>query len=85
MRTVVFYRSMSEHGRAVEDFMREYTRRTNRELETMDPDTREGDMMGKTYDVVEYPTILALREDGTELARWRGPLPTIDEVSSYND
>lgn len=76
---------MSEHGRSVEEFMREFTRRTNRELETVNPDTRQGSAMAATYDVVEYPTILALSNDGRILSTWRGDLPTISEVSYYND
>lgn len=83
MRVIVFYKPMSETARSVEEFMREYTRRTSRELETIDPESREGSLMAVTYDVVEYPTILALADDGRELSRWRGTLPTISEVSYY--
>lgn len=85
MRTLVFYKSASEHGRAVEDFLREFERRTNRTLETVDPESRDGSALAVTYDIVEYPTIIALDNDGGELARWRGDLPTISEVSYYND
>jgi methyl coenzyme M reductase alpha subunit len=85
MRILVFYKSVSEHGRSVEEFMHEFTRRTGRDLESVDPDSREGGIQAETYDVVEYPTIIALRSDGSELARWRGTLPTISEVSYYNE
>lgn len=54
------------------------------EIESMDPDTREGVGFCKVYDVVEYPTILALDDNGAVLASWRGQmLPTFDEVSYW--
>ena len=85
MRVLVFFKPVSETARSVEEFMHEYNRRTGRELETVDPQSREGSIRAETYDVVEYPTILALADDGRELTRWRGSLPTISEVSYYNE
>lgn len=85
MNVLVFYKPISETARSVEEFMHEYTHRTGRELETVDPETRAGTTKAETYDVVEYPTILALADDGRELTRWRGTLPTISEVSYYNE
>jgi len=36
------------------------------------------------YDIVEYPTIIALSDSGQLQNLWRGlPLPTISEVSFY--
>jgi hypothetical protein len=84
MRTVVIYRSDSEHGRAVESFLQDFTRQTGRTLETIDPDTREGDSLCRTYDIVEYPSIIALSDSGQMQNYWKGlPLPTISEVSYY--
>ena len=38
----------------------------------------------ETYDIVEYPTIVALSDSGQLQNQWRGlPLPTISEVSYY--
>ena len=85
MRVIVFYKPISEAARGVEEFLHEYTRRTGRELETVDPEARGGDQLAATYDIVEYPTVLALTNDGSELARWRAILPTISEVSYYGD
>jgi len=85
MRVLVFYKPVSETARSVDEFMHEFTRRTGRTLETVDPESREGSILAVTYDVVEYPTIVALRDDGSELTRWRGTLPTISEVSYYGE
>ena len=84
MRTVVIYKSDSEYGRAVESFLQDFTRQTGRTLETIDPDTREGDSLCRTYDIVEYPSIIALSDSGQMQNYWKGlPLPTISEVSYY--
>jgi hypothetical protein len=84
MRLVVVYRSVGEHRRPVEDFLHEFERRTGKTIETLDPDSREGISFTRTYDIVEYPTVIALSEDGQQQSMWRGiPLPTISEVSYY--
>lgn len=84
MRIVALYRGMSEHRRPVEEFMHEFERRTGKVIETLDPDSREGISFAQTYDIVEYPTMLALSGEGQVQALWRGlPLPTISEVSYY--
>lgn len=66
------------------EFMREFERRTGRQLESLDPDSREGSGFITTYDIVEYPTVVALDDQGQMQQLWRGlPLPTISEVSYY--
>jgi hypothetical protein len=84
MRVVAVYKSDSEHGRVVEEYLRDFLRRTGRELETLEPETREGADFCRSYDIVEYPTLVALSDDGQVQNVWRGqPLPTISEVSYY--
>lgn len=84
MRTVVIFRENSEHAREVLDYLRDFQRQTGHSLETLDPDSPEGTDFCRTYDIVEYPSILALNDDGQLQNLWRGqPLPTISEVSYY--
>lgn len=84
MRLVVIYRTETDYARSVVEQLREFTRRTGRIVEEIDPDSDEGQNLCRTYDIVEYPTIIALTDNGTMLAMWRGlPLPTIDEMNSY--
>ncbi|MCB9819835.1 hypothetical protein H6796_00795 [Candidatus Nomurabacteria bacterium] len=84
MRVVVIYKEDSEHGTTVDMFLNDFQRQTGRDLETMDPETQEGISLCRTYDVVEYPTIIALSDDSQLQSMWRGlPLPTISEVSYY--
>lgn len=84
MKIIVVYREFSDHGREVEDFMRDFERRTGREVEVRSPDNRDNEFFLRGYDIVEYPTILAISDDGILQNMWKGrPLPTIDEVSFY--
>ena len=84
MKAVIVYRAESDHARAVEDYLRDFTRQTGRELETIDPDTKEGIDFCHVYDVMEYPTVVAFSDDGQLQNSWPGlPLPTISELSYY--
>ena len=84
MRVKVVYRYESDHAREVIDYLRDFERQTGHIIEEVDPDTPDGAHTCRTYDIVEYPTMFALSEDGQLQNMWRGrPLPTISEVSYY--
>jgi len=84
MKVVVVYKDESDHAREVYDYLRDFTRQTGHNLETVDPDTPSGQEFCRVYDIVEYPTLLAISDDGRLQNMWRGtPLPTISEVSYY--
>lgn len=84
MRVLVIYRNDSEQARPVIDFIRDLKHQTGYDLEELDPDSKQGSDLCRTYDVVEYPTILAVDNDGVMQSIWRGlPLPTISEVGYY--
>lgn len=84
MRVVVVYKERTDYARRVEEFMTDFKRVTSRELEVVNPDTPAGSGFCRTYDIVEYPTIIALSDSGQMQNLWRGlPLPTINEVSYY--
>jgi hypothetical protein len=84
MRVVVVYKIESDHAREVLDYLRDFERQTGHVIDEMDPETREGAAFCRVYDIVEYPTVLALDDNGQMLNQWRGrPLPTISEVSFY--
>ena len=85
MRIVMVYREASEHRMAVESFIRDFEIQTGGKIEVINPDTREGNAFCNVYDVVEFPTMLALTVDGSPVAVWRGTsFPTISEASDYN-
>lgn len=80
----MIYKENSDHGRTVRDFVHEFESRTNITLEEIDPETRDGEDFCRTYDIVEYPTILVITDDGILQNMWRGlPTPLIDEVRGY--
>lgn len=84
MRVVVVYKEESDYAREVSDYLRDFTRQTGHTLETLDPDTRDGADFCRAYDIVEYPSIVALSDNSVMQNMWRGrPLPTISEVSYY--
>lgn len=85
MKTVVLYRPNSEHGRLVEEFVHEYrARQISAPLEMLNIDERDGAAMARLYDVVRYPAIMVLRDDGSQVAAWQGDsLPLLDEVAGY--
>lgn len=84
MRVVVVYKQQTDYTRQVDEFLESFKRQTGRELETLDPETRDGSGFCGTYDIVEYPSLIALSDDGQVQNLWKGlPLPTISEVSYY--
>jgi hypothetical protein len=84
MRAIMIYRDNTEYSRVVQEFLRDMTRQTNKSLEEIDPDSSDGTQFCETYDIMEYPTIVVLDDNGSILNSWRGlPLPLISEVSYY--
>lgn len=85
MRVVVVYKNESDHARDVMDFLRDFKRQTGRDLETLEPDSRDGETFCRAYDIVQYPTVIAISDDSVMQNTWTGlPLPTISEVSYYS-
>jgi hypothetical protein len=84
VKAIVIYKDESDHAREVTDYLRDFKRQTGHDLETMNPDTPDGADFCRAYDIVEYPSIVAISDDGVMQNLWRGrPLPTISEVSYY--
>lgn len=86
MKLVVIYRPNSEHASAVEAFVRDFQRmyESGKKLELLSVNTRDGAAMASLYDIMAYPTILALADDGSVLNMWSGDtLPLMDEVAGY--
>ena len=85
MKVVVLYRPNSEHSRLTEEFIHEYkTRHMHASVEVLSVDTREGDAVATLYDVMSYPAILILQDNGSVQKFWQGPsLPRTEDVASY--
>jgi len=62
--------------------LEDFHRRTGNQIEVIDPD--EDPSFVEAYDVVEYPTVMALGPSGETVYTWKGqPLPLFDEISYY--
>lgn len=86
MKVYILYHPQSDHARRIEEFAHEYERLKNKTVDLLSLETREGAAMASLYDVVSYPAILAVRNDGQLMKHWQGDtLPMMDEVSAYND
>jgi hypothetical protein len=85
MKALVLYRPNSEYSRITEQFIRDYKSRypTGR-VEVVNIDTRDGIATASLYDVMSYPAILVIQDNGALQKDWQGPvLPMFDEIASY--
>lgn len=84
---MVLYRPNSEHARLVENFVDELERRKHgTKVELVNIDTRDGNATASLYDVLQYPAVLAVQNDGQLLKDWQGStMPLLNEVSYYTE
>ena len=82
MRVICIYKEKQDYSRSVNEWLENFHRQTGREIETMDPEKNVS--FCEAYDVVEYPTIIAIGDRGDVRASWKGrELPLINEVLYY--
>lgn len=82
MRVICIFRDNEDYTRSVTEWLENFRRETGYELETMNPDKNPG--FCEAYDIVEYPTIIAIDDSGGVRNSWRGrTLPLINEVLYY--
>lgn len=82
MRIVLVYREHSEDRRWVEEFLHDYQARTGRDIEVMDPDSPAAISFCSAYDIMRYPALIAIGNDGTVYEQWNADnWPQIDTVS----
>lgn len=85
MKVVIFNKPASEYDSAVKEYLREFTHRTGKNLEVIDADSVEGIAKAELYDILQFPALAALRDDGnlqqawTEFEKW----PTMNELTYY--
>ncbi|HSE29902.1 MAG TPA: hypothetical protein VLA77_04935 [Candidatus Saccharimonadales bacterium] len=84
MKTLVLYRPNSEHATAVESFLRDFKSQTGHDLPILDVDSREGADLCRLYEIMEYPAIIVMDDQGRLQNSWRGGhFPLISELSYY--
>ena len=85
MKIIILYRPNSEHARTTEEFVASLKQKTTPvRIEAVNIDTREGWAVASLYDILQYPAVMVVREDGQLQKYWEGnDLPRIDEVQGY--
>lgn len=85
MKIIILYHPNSDHGRTIDEYVHEFVARNPEvSLEATSVDTREGANIATLYGVMQYPSMLALRDDGSVAKSWEGlPLPLMNEVAYF--
>ena len=84
MRVVSVFKQYSDYAREVEEWITEFEHRSGYTIEQLDPEMPEGEEFCVARDIVQYPTIAVVGDDGKTYEMWHGtPLPIIDEVMGY--
>jgi thiol-disulfide isomerase/thioredoxin len=86
MRIIVLYRVNSEHARHVEEYITDFQRfHSGQSIEALNVDSIEGSEKAELYGVMEYPTVLALKDDGQMQQMWSGvdKLPLMNDLAYY--
>lgn len=84
MKTYIVYKEHSDHSRAVTEYVHDFTKQTGLNINLLDPESLEGESFCRAYGIMDYPSVVAVADDGQMQKMWVGlPLPTIMEVSYY--
>jgi len=81
MRIVAVWRDNTDYAREMTEWIQEFERETHRKVESLDPDTVDGEIFVRAREIVQYPSIVVVDGRGAVLRMWAGrPLPAFDEV-----
>lgn len=87
MKLLILYRPNSEHATQVESFVRDFQRQfyeAGKKIELISMDSRDGVAQASLYDIMQFPAILALGDDGALVNSWTGlPLPLMNDVAGH--
>lgn len=80
------YRPNSEYARRAEEYIADFERfHPGRQMEIHDLDSAAGSEMARLYGVMEYPAVIALKDDGQMQQMWSGieRLPLMNDLAYY--
>lgn len=84
MKASILYHPNAEFSRMVEQYVKDFARFHQQEIELVSLETREGADMARLYDIVRYPALLVVDGRNALARQWQGDkLPLMDEVVSY--
>lgn len=86
MKVLILYKLKSEHARKVEEYVRDFNRNyPKHSLEIIDADSLDGTAKAELYDIMSYPAVVAIADDGSPLKTWQGEaLPLMGEIAFYS-
>lgn len=87
MRLVLLWNEETDYASEVREWLRDFQHDApDVKIESLDPQVDEGERLAQVYDVVRYPAILSLDNDGRLLQIWDGtPMPQIDQVAYWTN
>ena len=85
MKIVVIYKEFSDHAREVREWITELRARAEGlEIETLNPETKEGEGFCQAYGILDYPAVAVVGEGGRAYFSSVGrPLPVFNDVLNY--
>ena len=84
MRVVCVWKDNTDYAREVTDWMEEFRKETGRDVESLDPESIQGEIFVRARDILQFPAVVALSDDGAVLNEWKGtPMPQFDDVLYY--
>ena len=86
MRVIVLYRPEAEFARRVEEYIADFQRfHPGETIEIQNIDSMEGAEAARLYNVMTYPAVLALSNDGQVQQQWEGidKLPLMNDLAYY--
>lgn len=68
----------------VEEYVHDFKRTRGRDIELVDLNTREGASTATLYDIMQFPCVMVMRDDGQVIKDWQGDhLPLMSELAGY--
>lgn len=85
MKAVILYHPNSAEARIIEEYVHNFAERgSSKPIELISLESRDGSATATLYDIVQYPTLMVLSDDGQLHKAWQGTsLPLMDELAGY--
>ena len=86
MLAYIIYKKNSDHQRRVEEYVTMFQKiHPQTHINLVEADSLQGISFINLYQIIKYPTVLILRENGEYVNGWldNDELPLMDEVFSY--
>ncbi|MCY4088907.1 MAG: hypothetical protein OXF49_02150 [Candidatus Saccharibacteria bacterium] len=67
---------------AIDTFLKLLDRHKSK-LQVINVDSRQGDQLSRLYDLMDYPSVVVVRDDGVQVESWQGKLPYLEDLNPY--